>query len=329
MSDTVVPADEHDAPVPPPATAARPVPASQPPPTYDDAPLSQAAPASAAPNPAARLGVPAPGATTAPRPRRPRTDTAEPAQRNNVTADTADHADTDTDTDTDTSTNAKHLSKDTGPKESAKRNGASAPAPRRDDSVPGTAAPTASASAPSHSVAPSPSARSGSGGAGRGGPGQSWAHAAVFASYADAKMHPTRWQGYGFRIAPDVLAALKNRVNADRRTTGNSGLALGHYVDAALRHVPEDIEEQIAMARAFEDDRMWDLERTQPSTYRVGEQVLAFISSLNLALQEAGFGRRGTSVVSAVIERFLQAMDEEGPLQRPQRVRKAGPGTGT
>ncbi|OEJ21444.1 hypothetical protein AR457_37200 [Streptomyces agglomeratus] len=117
------------------------------------------------------------------------------------------------------------------------------------------------------------------------------------------------------------MIRLKDRLNADRRSTGNSGLALGHYVDAALRHVPSAVEEQIAMAEAFAESQLWDTDKSQPSTYRVGEEAYKLASNLKLTLQEATYGRRGTLVVSAGVERLLDALDAEGPLQRPERRR--------
>ncbi|MBM9624479.1 hypothetical protein JE024_38670 (plasmid) [Streptomyces zhihengii] len=140
-------------------------------------------------------------------------------------------------------------------------------------------------------------------------------------SFADAKLRSARWKSHGFRISPEVLGNLKERLNADRRSTGNSGLALGHYVDAALRHLPKAVEDQIEMAAAFEAKQLWDQERTQPSNYRVGESAYLLMSTLKLALQEADFGRRGTYVVSAAIERLLASLAAEGPLRRPDRQR--------
>ncbi|MFZ3492008.1 hypothetical protein ACODT5_01985 [Streptomyces sp. 5.8] len=149
------------------------------------------------------------------------------------------------------------------------------------------------------------------------GPTGPWAHGAVHTSYADAKLRSSQWRAHGFRIAPEVLGRLKARVNRDRRTTGNPHLAIGHYVDAALRHMPGDVGALIAMAEEFGTSHLWDQERTQPSTYRVGRHTYALASGLKIQLQEADFGRRGTQVVSAGIEIFLDALEAEGPLQRP------------
>ncbi|MGW7201636.1 hypothetical protein [Streptomyces chryseus] len=81
------------------------------------------------------------------------------------------------------------------------------------------------------------------------------------------------------------------------------------------------VEEQIAMAEAFAENQLWDTDKSQPSTYRVGEAAYSLASTLKLTLQEATFSRRGTLVVSAAIERLLNALGAEGPLQRPERRR--------
>lgn len=146
-----------------------------------------------------------------------------------------------------------------------------------------------------------------------------WAHQAVHESFADAKLRSAKWKSHGFRITPEVLSRLRERVNADRRTTGNFNLAIGHYVDAALRHIPPSVGDQIAIAEAFGESQLWDTEKTQPSTYRVGEKAYGLASNLKLTLQEADFGRRGTQVVSAAIDRFLDVLEAEGPLNRPQQ----------
>ncbi|MFD7031423.1 hypothetical protein ACFWAR_25690 [Streptomyces sp. NPDC059917] len=189
---------------------------------------------------------------------------------------------------------------------------AAAEAPRADVPAPG-GVPASPAAVPLGPPAPGDAAP----GAPVDRPTGPWAHGAVHASYADAKLRSSQWRAHGFRIAPDVLARLKTRVNRDRRTTGNPHLAIGHYVDAALRHMPGDVGALIAMAEEFGTGQLWDQERTQPSTYRVGRRAYALASGMKMQLQEADFGRRGTQVVSAGIETFLDALETEGPLRRP------------
>ncbi|MEV6954660.1 hypothetical protein [Streptomyces sp. NPDC051183] len=141
-------------------------------------------------------------------------------------------------------------------------------------------------------------------------------------SFADARLRSAKWKSYGFRIAPEVLTRLKARVNADRRATGNANLAIGHYVDAALRHMPHEVSELITMAEDFGAGQLWDSEKTQPSTYRVGESAYGLAAGLKMMLQEADYGRRGTLVVSAGVEAFLDALEAQGPLSRPERRRR-------
>lgn len=150
-------------------------------------------------------------------------------------------------------------------------------------------------------------------------------HSAVHESFADAKKNPGSWKGHGFRLAPDILQRLKARVQADRKATQNAGLALGHYLDAALRQGPQDVEEQVTLATSFAQERLWDAtdrRRTQPSTYRIGEQAYEMVSNLAMALEDIGRGRSGTHVVSAMVEQFLNALDATGPLKPPDRHRK-------
>lgn len=154
------------------------------------------------------------------------------------------------------------------------------------------------------------------------GPGQPWAHEALHRSFAEAKIHSEKWRSHGFRIEPEVLELLKARIKADRRSSRNAVLSKGHYLDAALRHVPDDIDELIALAHDFQNERMGYVEAGTQSTYRVGEHAFALVSNLNQALQEVDYGRRGLYVVSAALERFLHAMALEGELQRPQRRRQ-------
>ncbi|MFC7310202.1 hypothetical protein ACFQVC_39075 [Streptomyces monticola] len=156
------------------------------------------------------------------------------------------------------------------------------------------------------------------------GAGKTWAHAALHESFAEAKIHSEKWRSHGFRLDREVLAQLKDRIKADRRSSGNPALGQGHYLDAALRFVPDDVDEQIAMAQEFLDERMGFVEQGKQSTYRVGEQAYGLVSTLNQALQEADYGRRGLYVVSAALERFIQALDAEGKLQRPGRRGRTG-----
>jgi hypothetical protein len=136
-------------------------------------------------------------------------------------------------------------------------------------------------------------------------------------SFVDAVVCSNTWTTHGFRIVPDVLNALKARLAADRRTSGNAKLAVGHYLDAALRHAPTDVAHQVSTAQAFLSQRMGIVNPGRQSTYRIGPQARILTSSLNTQLQEADHGRKGIFVVSACIQTLLNALDTEGPLQPP------------
>lgn len=148
-------------------------------------------------------------------------------------------------------------------------------------------------------------------------PEEGWAHQALTQSFVDAVVCSNTWTTHGFRIVPDVLNALKARLAADRRTSGNAKLAVGHYLDAALRHAPTDVAHQVSTAQAFLSQRMGIVNPGRQSTYRIGPQARILTSSLNTQLQEADHGRKGIFVVSACIQTLLNALDTEGPLQPP------------
>ncbi|MFF0794830.1 hypothetical protein [Streptomyces spiralis] len=147
---------------------------------------------------------------------------------------------------------------------------------------------------------------------------QAAAHAAVLESYKDARLHSKDWQGWGFRIYPDTLAALKQRMNADRRSTGLK-LAIGHYVDAALRVAPTEVTEMIKLADEYDDERVFDNDTTRPSTYRVGVVAYELASNLKVTMDEADESRRGAAFVSAAVQKLLDGLQAGGELKLPTR----------
>ncbi len=155
-------------------------------------------------------------------------------------------------------------------------------------------------------------------------PGGPWAHLAVAESYADAVISSNTWATHGFRIVPEVLNAVKARLSADRRSSGNSKLAVGHYLDAALRHAPTEVDEQVASAQEFLAQRMGVVDSGRQSTYRVGPQALALATTLNASLQEADHARKGIFVVSAALESLLRSLDAEGEMLSPHAVEREG-----
>lgn len=147
---------------------------------------------------------------------------------------------------------------------------------------------------------------------------QNAAHSALLDSFKDARLNSKLWQGWGFRIYPDTLAALKQRMNADRRSTGLK-LAIGHYVDAALRSAPEDVDAMIKIADAYDDERVFDNETTRPSTYRVGVTAYGIASNLKVTMDEVDASRRGAAFVSAALQKLLDGLEAGGALALPPR----------
>ncbi|MGV9349754.1 hypothetical protein ACWDSD_34200 [Streptomyces spiralis] len=147
---------------------------------------------------------------------------------------------------------------------------------------------------------------------------QAAAHAAVLDSYKDARLHSKDWQGWGFRIYPDTLAALKQRMNADRRSTGLK-LAIGHYVDAALRVAPTEVTEMVKLADEYDGERVFDNDTTRPSTYRVGLVAYELASNLKVTMDEADESRRGAAFVSAAVQKLLDGLQAGGELRLPAR----------
>ncbi|OIV39132.1 hypothetical protein BIV57_02030 [Mangrovactinospora gilvigrisea] len=139
-------------------------------------------------------------------------------------------------------------------------------------------------------------------------------HRAVLASFSDARINSENWEMHGVKLEAGVKAALKARVLADRRSSGIRFLAEGHYMDAALRALPDDPQAWVAMAKAFQAERFADPEIGKQTTYRVGPVAYELLANLNQAMQELNYGRRGLYVLSAAMERLLQEMDKDGPL---------------
>lgn len=155
-------------------------------------------------------------------------------------------------------------------------------------------------------------------------PGGLWAHQAVTESFADSVISSNTWITLGFRIVPEILNAVKVRLAADRRSSGNPKLAVGHYLDAALRNAPTEVGDQVASAQAFLTQRMGLVDSGRQSTYRVGPQAQALATSLNAALQEADHARKGIFVVSAALESLLLSLDAEGELPSPGMFAREG-----
>ncbi|MGW9212035.1 hypothetical protein ACWGR4_34340 [Embleya sp. NPDC055664] len=144
------------------------------------------------------------------------------------------------------------------------------------------------------------------------------AHAALLESFLDARINSKGWETWGFRLLPDVKARLGKRLTADKRSSQNRRLALGHYLNAALLELPEDNDEQIEMIRSFLRARGGITDPSQSSSYRVSPAVYELARDLDTELTATE--KRGLVVYlfSAAVELFLERLDAEGALGRPE-----------
>ncbi|MFE2949458.1 hypothetical protein ACFXHK_20790 [Embleya sp. NPDC059267] len=147
--------------------------------------------------------------------------------------------------------------------------------------------------------------------------GQS-AHASLLDSFLDARINSKGWETWGFRLLPDVKARLGKRLTADKRSSQNRRLALGHYLNAALLELPDDNDEQIEMIRSFLRARGGITDPSQSSSYRVSPAVYELARDLDTELTATE--KRGLVVYlfSAAVELFLERLDAEGALGRPE-----------
>ncbi|WP_331766871.1 hypothetical protein [Embleya sp. NBC_00896] len=137
-------------------------------------------------------------------------------------------------------------------------------------------------------------------------------------SFLDARINSKGWETWGFRLLPDVKSRLGKRLTADKRSSQNRRLALGHYLNAALLELPEDNDEQIEMIRSFLRARGGITDPSQSSSYRVSPAVYELARDLDTELTATE--KRGLVVYlfSAAVELFLERLDAEGPLGRPE-----------
>ncbi|MYS87434.1 hypothetical protein [Embleya scabrispora] len=199
------------------------------------------------------------------------------------------------------------------------------PTPRAPEPVRAPPAPPAKASAPAKApasraprrgaAAPAPAAPTP---VGTGSAEERSAHASLLESFLDARINSKGWETWGFRLLPDVKARLGKRLTADKRSSQNRRLALGHYLNAALLELPEDNDEQIEMIRSFLRARGGITDPSQSSSYRVSPAVYDLARDLDTELTATE--KRGLVVYlfSAAVELFLERLDAEGALGRPE-----------
>ncbi|MDQ1005977.1 hypothetical protein QFZ82_000462 [Streptomyces sp. V4I23] len=152
--------------------------------------------------------------------------------------------------------------------------------------------------------------------------GKNWAHAALNESFLDNRINGQTWQTFGYRLVPDVKKRLEARLAADKRASGNRRLAQGHYVNVAMLHAPSTTEERLEMINEFLRERGGVTDPGRPTNYRVSGPAYEDSRDLDMEITEAA--KRGLVIFffSAVVQSLLDALDREGPLARPEILRR-------
>ncbi|WP_431983831.1 hypothetical protein [Streptomyces qinglanensis] len=124
----------------------------------------------------------------------------------------------------------------------------------------------------------------------------------------------TEWQQWSGRLPLEVEQRLKDRAADDSESSGRSHLSAAHYFDAALRHLPEDPSEQVALADAWLIGR-WEGERPRGKSvqFNVSPEMEALLKGLKQSLRRERHGII-MDVLSAASHAFLDRLDQEGLL---------------
>ncbi|MEV5646228.1 hypothetical protein AB0L67_40055 [Streptomyces flaveolus] len=136
----------------------------------------------------------------------------------------------------------------------------------------------------------------------------------VVASFLDQRTK-RNWAMWSGRLVPDVTKRLEDRAFADATSSDRSRLKSGHYLDAALKALPEDPEEIVEIANDWLIER-WGGEHPPGvnAQFSVSPEARERLANLKRSLR--GY-RHGIiiDVVSAAVDRILDVLDQEGPLK--------------
>lgn len=122
------------------------------------------------------------------------------------------------------------------------------------------------------------------------------------------------WPMWSGRMLTETKIRLQQRADADAVSSRRPRLKPGHYLDAALRQLPDDPAAQAALANEWLVHR-WGGEHPPGTSAQmsVSPEVHAFLGNLKRSLR----GHRAgivIDVVCAAADVFLDQLDEEGPL---------------
>jgi hypothetical protein len=136
----------------------------------------------------------------------------------------------------------------------------------------------------------------------------------VVASFLEQRTK-RNWAMWSGRLVPEVTKRLEDRAFADATSSDRSRLKSGHYLDAALKALPEDPEEIVEIANDWLIER-WGGEHPPGvnAQFSVSPEARERLANLKLSLR--GY-RHGIviDVVSAAVDRILDVLDQEGPMK--------------
>lgn len=141
--------------------------------------------------------------------------------------------------------------------------------------------------------------------------------AAVLGSFIKHRTE-RNWPTWSGRIEGETKARLLKKADDDAESSGRN-LMPGHYLDAALRLVKDSSPEELAaLANEWLIDK-WSGEHPPGVSIQAGvsPEMYQFLKGLKRHLRGqrgAGSGGLILDVVSASVDRFLDAADEEGPF---------------
>ncbi|MFC5724155.1 hypothetical protein ACFP1Z_28710 [Streptomyces gamaensis] len=140
------------------------------------------------------------------------------------------------------------------------------------------------------------------------------AQAAVLASFI-AQRTGRNWGMWSGRLVPDTVARLQARAEADAASSGRGRLSAGHYLDAALRSLPQSAEEQVALANEWLIQQ-WDGEHPagRSAQFSVSPESAALLNGLRQSLRAYRHGIV-IDVVCAAVDTFLDVLEAEGPIE--------------
>ncbi|MET8605746.1 hypothetical protein ABZV92_19605 [Streptomyces rubiginosohelvolus] len=143
-------------------------------------------------------------------------------------------------------------------------------------------------------------------------------HQAIFDSYVDSRVNSRHWDSHGVNLIPALWPALRARIARDRKSSGNSNLGLGHYLDVALRSVQLDTDYLIGLHDKLHAERMGDVPKGKKTTLSLSPAARKNADALLELLEAADFARKGKDVASAIVLNLLRTLEKEGPLPKPE-----------